>query len=137
MSEMKVQDLMTGTVLSLGPDDNLQAAMDLMWENHLRHVPILDDEELVGLVTHRDLASHTEGATATLPLSAWGDMMSRVRIRDVMTPDVATVEPTDNLRLAAQTMLENKFGCLPVVEGGRLAGILTESDFVRCFANGD
>jgi CBS domain-containing protein len=134
---MNVADLMTDSVFSLGPEASLRELQELMWEHDIRHVPIVDDRgELVGLVSQRDLARATDG-TATLPLSARNDFLQSTKIVTVMTEEVATAEPTDDIRVAAQTMFENKYGCLPVVAGRRLVGILTESDFVRLLAEGD
>lgn len=134
---MNVADLMTDRVYSLAADSSLRELQELMWEHDIRHVPIVDEDgELVGLVSQRDLARATDG-TATLPLSARTDFLSETLVDSVMTEDVATAEPTDDIRVAAQTMFENKYGCLPVVAGRRLVGILTESDFVRLLAEGD
>ncbi|HVS65239.1 MAG TPA: CBS domain-containing protein [Thermoanaerobaculia bacterium] len=134
---MTVADLMTDRVFSLGADASLRELQELMWEHDIRHVPIVDHSgNLVGVVSQRDLARATDG-TATLPLSARNDFLQGTRIETVMTEDVATVEPSDDIRAAAQTMFENKYGCLPVVAGGRLVGILTESDFVRLLAEGE
>jgi CBS domain-containing protein len=61
--------------------------------------------------------------------------MRRLRVRDIMVTDVESVEAEEDISIAAQMMLENKFGCLRVTHGNRLAGILTEADFVRYFAD--
>jgi CBS domain-containing membrane protein len=134
---LTVADLMTERVYSLKPEDSLRAVQELMWEHDVRHVPIVDQAgDLVGVVSQRDLARATDG-TATLPLSSRNDLLRGTRVAAVMTEDVATAEPTDDIRTAAQTMFDNKYGCLPVVAGRRLVGILTESDFVRLLAEGE
>jgi len=94
----------------------------------------VDEEvELVGLLTHTDLAMAALGSLSDLPLSQERDLLQRRRVREIMITEIETVEPDTPLRDAAQTLFENKIGCLPVVEGSRLVGILTESDFVRRF----
>lgn len=134
---MNVADLMTDRVLSLGLGATLKEVQELMWDHSIRHVPIVDGHgELLGLVSQRDLARATDGA-ASLPLSARNQFLRGTRVDSVMTEEVATAEPTDDIRIAAQTMFENKYGCLPVVAGRRLVGILTESDFVRLLAEGE
>lgn len=133
-SERLVRDLMTEKVFTLKPKDDLAALYDLMDSRHVRHVPIVDsDGELVGLVTDRDLSRSALGAVEELPLSVERDILRRRRIRDIMATEPDTIEPDATLREAAEILLENKVGCLPVVEGLHLVGIITEADFVRDF----
>ncbi|MCB1036347.1 MAG: CBS domain-containing protein [Acidobacteria bacterium] len=137
MNAMRVRDLMTDRVLAVGPDDDLCTLHDLMVENGIRHVPVVDSEgNLAGLVTHRDLlrSSLIEQPNVTSYLEE--AMLERVKAAEIMTTGVETVDPETDLRLAAQLMLENKYGCLPVTEGSHLVGILTEADFVRLMAEG-
>ncbi len=130
--EEDVRDLMTDRVYTLEPHDDLEALYDLMDEHHIRHVPIVDAEgDLVGLVTQRDLGRTVLGVRDALPISEQQEIPRRRRVREIMALEVETVEPDESLRTAAQMLLENKIGCLPVVEGEKLVGILTESDFVR------
>jgi CBS domain-containing membrane protein len=130
--EEDVRDLMTDRVYTLEPHDDLEALYDLMDEHHIRHVPIVDAEgDLVGLVTQRDLGRTVLGVRDALPISEQQEILRRRRVREIMALEVETVEPDESLRTAAQMLLENKIGCLPVVEGEKLVGSLTESDFVR------
>jgi CBS domain-containing membrane protein len=127
-----VRDLMTEKVHTLRPKDDLAAVYDLMDAHHVRHVPIVDREgDLVGLVTQRDLSRCALGAIEELPLSVERDVLRVRRVREIMTTEPDMVEPDTPLTEAAQLLLENKIGCLPVVEGMHLVGILTEADFVR------
>jgi len=130
----EVRDLMTPKVFTLKPGDSLEALYELMNEKHVRHVPIVDREgDLVGLVTHRDLSRTVLGPQEGLPLSVQEDLLRRRRVREIMATEVDTIEPDEPLEEAAEMLLENKIGCLPVVEGEHLVGILTEADFVRYF----
>ena len=132
----QVRDLMTDTVFTLRPQDDLASLYDLMDSKHIRHVPIVDrDKDLVGLVTHRDLSRSALG-TEEAPLSLQREMLGRRKIREIMATEVETVEPDEDLKVAAELLIENKIGCLPVVEGTHLVGILTESDFVRHYVKG-
>ena len=125
---------MTPDPYTLQPHDTLAALYDLMDSRRVRHVPIVDEDgELVGLLTHTDLAMTALGSISYLPLSQERDLLQRRRVREVMVTEVETVEPDAALVEAASTLFDNKIGCLPVVEGSRLVGILTESDFVRRF----
>ena len=133
--ERTVRDLMTERVYTLKSKDSLETLYDLMDSRRVRHVPILDSEgDLVGLVTDRDLSRTALGAVEELPLSVERDILRRRRIRDIMVTEPDTIEPDAPLAEAAAMLLENKVGCLPVVEGLHLVGIITEADFVRDFA---
>jgi CBS domain-containing protein len=131
-----VRDLMTDNVFTLNPKDDLVQLYDLMDSHRVRHVPIVDkDGDVVGLVTLRDLFRGALGSLDELPLSVEREMLRRRRVRDIMQTEPDTIEAETTLVEAAQMLLENKVGCLLVVEGMRLVGILTEADFVRDFVN--
>ena len=135
MKELQVQDLMTHAPYTVTPDASLKRLQDLMDEGHLRHVPVVDDEEnLVGLVTHRDMLRCLPEQVREMPLSYQREHLAKTTVDELMNKSLETTEPGASVVEAAQVMLENKFGCLPVVEGSRLVGILTESDFVRWVA---
>lgn len=131
---LEVRDLMTPKVFTLKPNDTLEALYELMDEKHVRHVPIVDREgDIVGLVTHRDLSRSVLGPQEGLPLNVQEEILRRRKVREIMATEVDTIEPDEPLDEAAEMLLENKIGCLPVVEGEHLVGILTEADFVRYF----
>jgi CBS domain-containing membrane protein len=135
MSELRVRDLMTDSVLSVRPGDTVDKIYDAMSEHSIRHIAVIDDEgDLVGVVSHRDLLRHALIERPDLPLFIQRAILKRTKVEEIMTSEVATAEPDLPLAEAAQMMFENKFGCLPVVEGWRVVGILTESDFVRYFS---
>lgn len=134
MNELRVRDLMTEKVVSVRPQDSVDKIYDVMAEKSIRHLAVIDEEgDLVGLVSHRDLLRNASVERSDLPLSVQRELMRRMRVEEVMTSEVETTEPEQPLSEAAQVMFENKFGCLPVVEGWRVVGILTESDFVKYF----
>lgn len=132
-----VRDLMTETVYVLSPSDDLATLYDLMDFRRVRHVPIVQDGELVGLVTSTELSRCALGKLEGLTLSAERDMLRRSRVRDIMSVEPDTIDPDSPLDEAAGILLENKVGCVPVVEGLRLVGILTEADFVRDFVQSE
>jgi CBS domain-containing membrane protein len=136
-AELRVEDLMAERVFSVRPDDDLATVRDLMDDHHIRHVPVVDDEEnLVGLVSHRDLLRSALVEQTEVPRFVEEVVLEGARVREVMSTDVESVNPATPLREAAEIMLETKYGCLPVVAGTRLVGILTEADFVRLAARG-
>ncbi len=129
-----VRDLMVTNVITLKPNDDLAELYDRMDDEHIRHMPIVDrDGDLVGLVTERDLTRVALGSQTDLPLSLQQDLLRGRKIREIMATEVETIEPDQPLKDAALELLENKVGCLPVVEGSHVVGILTEADFVRHF----
>jgi len=126
---------MTSDVFTVGPDEAITTLQDLMNEKRIRHVPVVDDDgALLGLVSERDVLRRTFNQEADLPLSLQLDVLTAVKVRDIMTWEVETIDADENLSTAAQIMLDNKYGCLPVVEEDVLAGILTEADFVKFVA---
>ena len=92
-----------------------------------------NDLDLVGVVTLRDLLKAASPQDDDLPIEMKEARMHDNTVSEWMTSEVATAEPDDDIRDAARQLLDNKFGCLPVVQGSRLTGILTEADFVRYF----
>jgi CBS domain-containing protein len=120
---MLVRNRMSRPAVTIRQDADFQKALALMQEKKLRRLPVVnDDDQLVGIVVERDLL-----------VAAMRYLQSRVEIGDVMTRNVITVGPDTDLNEVARTMLERKIGGLPVVEHGRLLGIITESDIFKRF----
>ena len=136
MRDLLVRDLMSDHVVSVHPGDSVDKVYDAMTERGIRHIAVIDDEgDLVGLVSHRDLLRHALIERSDLPFFIQRAVLRRTLTAEVMTSEVETAEPDLPLQEAARIMFENKFGCLPVVEGWRVVGILTESDFVKYFTS--
>ena len=132
MKTLRVRGLMTWEVATVLPDADTEEAWNLMSDRQLRHLVVVDrDGELLGVVSHRDLLRHALIEQADLPRYVERTLLSRTRVREVMIHAVVTAEPEQEAADAARTLFDNKIGCLPVVEGNRVVGILTESDFVR------
>jgi acetoin utilization protein AcuB len=120
---MLVRDIMRRPAIAVSKDTALEEAYRTMQEHGIRHLPVRDGDSLVGVVTDRDLRL----ATSTLvpaPL-ALGRPVS-----DVMSRGPETADPGDPVEDAARTMRRKKIGCLPVVEDGRLVGIITGIDLL-------
>jgi len=130
---IKVGDLMTKELITLGADDDLPKADELMRLNRLRHLPVVDGKKLAGLITHRDLLRLQTELLARL--GSTGDADEEVFIpltaRDLMNEDVATTSSDTPAVDAAKRLLAQRYGCLPVVDGEELVGIITESDFLK------
>jgi CBS domain-containing protein len=131
-SKLVVADLMSTGMLTLGRNDTLNIADDLMKQERVRHLPVLDgDGELCGIVTQRDLFRGAVLRSLGYGSRAEEMMLASLAVKDAMTENPVTVTTTTPLADAAQLMLEHSVGCLPVLDDGRLIGILTEGDFVR------
>lgn len=126
---MLVKQIMTQKVVTIAPADSLRRADELLMQGRFRHLPVVDGDRLVGIVSDRDIRvplflNSRETALQT---------MEQKQIGQIMRQPVLTASPLMAVEQAAAIMHENKIGCLPVVEGERLVGILTESDIFRIF----
>ena len=122
-----VKDSMTREVVALSPETTAAEALGLCRERRIRHLPVVEGGRLVGIVSDRDLRS----AAPALGDSDRASALERIGISDVMTRDVVSARPDDPIEVAANRMRERRIGCLPVVEGGELVGIITSSDVME------
>jgi acetoin utilization protein AcuB len=122
-----VRDSMTQELVTVVPETTAAEALALCRTNRIRHLPVLEGGRLVGLISDRDLRA----ATPALGDPARAEALDRVRVADEMARDVITAHPEDPIEDAAMAMYERKFGCLPVVDGGELVGMVTSSDVMR------
>ena len=128
----QIKNIMTEDVFTLNEQDSLSAAKDLMDLARIRHIPIVNDQNVfVGLLTHRDILAATISILAEIDRSTQNEIEAGIPIREIMQTDVVTIHPQESLKIAAQLLLKEKYGCLPVVCEGRLCGIITEADFLR------
>jgi len=118
---------MTREVVTLGPEASAAEAWGVCQELGIRHLPIVEEGRLIGLVSDRDLrdVSPPRGSGGERDTLAW------VRLRDIMSTDLATIAPLDTIEHAAREIYERRIGCLPVVAEGELVGIITSSDMMR------
>lgn len=132
-----VRDVMSTDVFTLGRNDKLSIADDLMKQKRIRHIPVVDsDGALCGILTQRDLFRGILLRSLGYGSRAEEKLLESLSIKDAMHDEVLRVAPESTLRDAAKLMLSNKVGCLPVVDGERLVGMISEADFVKQFANG-
>ena len=131
-SEMSVADLMTTDVVTLTEDETLALAQRCMARGRIRHLPVVRKGKLVGLITHRDLLAASFSIFAEVEASEQRRIFDTVRVVEAMHRDVVAVSPSLSVSKAARILLENKYGCLPVVDSDhQLRGIVTEADFLR------
>ena len=123
---------MTSEVFVLHATQTLELVRSLMRIKHVRHVPIVEeDNTFVGLMTHRDLLAQTISHLAEVDESEQEYLDRHIHIMNIMKKDVTTTHPEMNVCEAIDLLLENKYGCLPVVSEGKLVGIVTEADFMK------
>jgi acetoin utilization protein AcuB len=132
---LRVADCMTRGVATIHSDALAQGAAEMMRTRRIRHLPVVDrDQGLVGIVTDRDLRQVLFDPLVQARAGDLADALKTTTVRDVMTWAVVTVQPETPLRDAARLMHERKVGALPVVAGGRVVGILSETDVLKTFA---
>ncbi len=129
---MKVHELMTPDPITLMVDDSFDLAEKFMEFAHIRHLPVVDGERVIGLVTHRDLLQASLGLLRDASRGEARERKLIVLVSEIMRPDVRTVLPDADVRSAISTMIDHKYGCLPVCDAeGHLQGIITEADFLK------
>lgn len=128
---MQVWQLMSSNLVTLDADGTLEVADDLMKLKRIRHLPVLQDGRLVGLITQRDLFLAGVSSVLNFRQTAEKEWLGRIRIREVMTTDLITVAPETDIEDAVGRMLEHRIGCLPVMAAGKLIGMLSETDGLR------
>ena len=138
VSEILVEDVMSTDVFTLGRNETLSVADNLMKQQRIRHIPVLDaDGELCGILTQRDLFRGILLRSLGYGGRAEQKLLDSLSVKDAMHEDVLSISPKASLSDAARVMLSNKIGCLPVVDGTRLVGLISEADFVKQFAADD
>jgi acetoin utilization protein AcuB len=129
--ERNIRDWMTADPVTVTSSATLPEAYWLMVENRIRRLLVVDGGKLVGIVTMEDLRGsfHTD-IIAINPLKV-NQILSEMQVRQLMSRDPITIGPESSVIQAAQTMLEHRISTLPVIEAGKVVGIITESDLFR------
>jgi CBS domain-containing protein len=129
--ESVVRDIMMGSPVTLKPEDTLHLANDVISLGRIRHIPVVDDGKLVGLLSERDLLGAAASALFRLTQKSKSALLKSVLIKDVMKKKVITVKPDTSIKETAHLMKEKKIGCVPVVTDGSLVGLVTTTDILR------
>ncbi len=126
---IRVRDVMTSPVKTLPAHASLATALDVMNAAQIRHLPVVGrDGQLLGLISQRDILRHSLAEASLEDQRAY---LASVQVEAVMALIPQTIRSDADLSMAARTMLMLKYGCLPVVDHGKLVGILTEADFLQ------
>jgi len=132
---LRVKDLMSNTLDVVSPDNHLHEALTKMNRAGYRHLPVVANDRLVGIITDRDVRlavnSPFVGADTDLTREA---ILDGIRVDDCMTPDPQSVSSDTPLHEVAELLTLNKFGAMPVVDEGELVGMISYIDFLRHYA---
>jgi CBS domain-containing protein len=122
---------MMGSPVTLKPDETLDLANDVIFLGRIRHIPIVEDGRLVGLLSERDMMGAAATTIFGLKRKSKSALLKSVLIKDVMKRKVVTVKPDTTIKDVAHLMKEKKIGCVPVVDEGSLVGLVTTTDILR------
>lgn len=127
-----IEAIMSTNLITVPPSATLAEARALMQENRIHHIPVLDGNQLTGLISLTNVLAATDSFLRDDGSRIHAD---EIGIADAMVTDVATVDVSASLRHAALFLEKHKIGCLPVMDGGDLVGIITDTDFVAVAIN--
>lgn len=132
---LTANDLMTVNPISVSSDTPLRAVVDIMHEEGCRHLPVVDDGQLVGIVTDRDVRIQLDSPVLHLERIKWADEFAQMTATTCMTANPITVSPETSIKKVAEILSTYKFGALPVVDDGTLVGIISEVDLLGYLAS--
>ena len=126
-----VREIMMGSPVTLKPEDTLDLANDVISLGRIRHIPVVEEGRLVGIVTERDLIGAAASQIFGLKQKSKSALLKSVLIKEVMKKRVVTAAPETPIRDVAHLMAEKKIGCVPVVSAGVVVGLVTTTDILR------
>jgi len=130
-----VKEIMMSSPVTLKPEDTLDLANDLISLGRIRHIPVVEDGRLVGLLSERDLIGAAAARIFGLKQKSKSALLKSVLIKDVMKKKIITVASDTKIGDAARLMADKKIGCVPVMNDGTLVGLVTTTDILRYVEN--
>ena len=129
---MLVRNWMSKNVESIGPDDNMLDAVNRMRDRKVHMLPVLDGEKIVGVVTDRDIKRSSASDASTLEIHELMYLISKIKVRDIMSKKVVTVPDDYTVEETAEVLLQSRISGVPVVDNaGKLVGVITQTDIFR------
>ena len=128
---MQIKNLMSTTLITIDKDQSLSDALKLLRKNKISRLPVLNNKELVGIVSERDIAKKL-GSSKYESMPA-----SRLHVSSVMVKDIISVPQSMRLAEVADIMLENGIGSVPVIDDDKMVGIVSKADFVTLAIDGE
>ena len=133
---MLVRDWMSKTVIAVNAEDSIQDAVQLLKANGIKMLPVLDQGKLAGIITDRDIKRASASDASSLEIHELIYLLSKLKIKEVMTPDPITVAIDATIEETAQVLLANKISGVPVMEpDGTIAGIISQTDLFSIIAS--
>ncbi|MBP2683334.1 MAG: acetoin utilization AcuB protein [Deltaproteobacteria bacterium] len=134
---MNVAKRMKRNPVFVDEGDSMKKAMDLLKEHEIRHLPVLKDgQRLVGILSERDIKQASPSPATALEIREIYYLLDKVKVKQIMTRRPYSVSSSAPIEEAALILREKKIGCLPVVDDGKLVGIITETDIIDAFIEG-
>ena len=128
---MLVKDWMTTYVHTVAPAQSINEAVLLMKERNVRHLPVVDNGVVVGILSDRDIKEFVPSKGTSLDVYELNYLLAKTTVSQVMKKPPVTIAPDIPVEEAAMMLFDQRIGCLPVVEGGRLVGIISDRDMYR------
>jgi acetoin utilization protein AcuB len=127
----QVSEIMSRGLITVDKNASLRRARRILDQHRIRHLLVMDGKRLVGIVTDRDLRRAAPSSKSPLTISEREEFMDELKVVEVMSRKLITASPDTTVREAAKVMVSEKIGCLPVVNGNQLVGIVTETDLLE------
>ncbi len=128
---MFVKDWMTKKVFTVTPDDSVSTAARILKEKNIKHLPVVKNGKIKGIISDRDIKEYIPSKATSLDVYELHYLLAKTRVKEIMKKKVITTTPDTPIEEAALTMLEKNIGSLPVLEKGRLVGIISDRDIFR------
>ncbi len=128
---MFVGERMSKPVITASPELPINEALTLMKQEHIRRMPVIQDGKLIGIISDKDLLNASPSPATSLSVWELNYLLSKITVKDVMTKKVLTVEENTPIEEAARIMADNKIGGMPVLRGGKVVGMITETDLFK------
>lgn len=125
------REIMMGGPVTLKPDDTLNLANDVFALGRIRHIPVVEDGRLVGMITERDLIGAAATQLLGLKRKNKSALLKNIQVREVMKKRVISAAPDTSIKEIAHLMAEKKIGCVPIVSAGALVGLVTTTDLLH------
>ncbi|HET9587759.1 MAG TPA: CBS and ACT domain-containing protein [Anaerolineales bacterium] len=128
---MFVGERMSRPVISVSPEMPINEALAMFKRERIRRAPVMKDGKLIGIVSERDLLNASPSSVTTLSIWEMNYLISKVTVKQVMSKKVITVDRDTPIEEAARILADNKIGGLPVLDSGKVVGIITETDLFK------
>lgn len=132
---MFVADWMTREVITVEPQESVLRAMHVMRDRGIKHLPVVKDGRLAGVISDRDIKAYCPSKATALDVYEINYLLSKAAVHEAMGARLLTIAPEAPVEEAAMVMLDENIGCLPVVSGGTLAGIISDRDIFRALVD--